>query len=180
MKCPRCQADNPTESLYCGRCGTQLGAAREAPSSFTRTAAFEPPVPDLSAGTVFAGRYQVMEELGKGGMGRVYKAFDSEVEELVALKVLNPEIASGEGVIERFRNELKLARRIAHRSVCRMFDLGRAGDTTYITMEFVSGEDLKTLLKRVGQLPSAGPCPSPGRWPRALSRPTGWASSIAT
>ncbi len=154
MKCPRCQADNPTESLYCGRCGTQLGAAREAPSSFTRTAAFEPPVSDFSAGTVFAGRYQVMEELGKGGMGRVYKAFDSEIKELVALKVLNPEVASGEGVIERFRNELKLARRIAHRSVCRMFDLGRAGDTTYITMEFVSGEDLKTLLGRVGHLPA--------------------------
>ena len=155
MKCPRCQADNPTESLYCGRCGTQLGAARGAPASFTRTAAFEPPVPELSPGTVFAGRYQVMEELGKGGMGRVYKAFDSEVKEIVALKVLNTEIASGEGVIERFRNELKLARRIAHRSVCRMFDLGRAGDTTYITMEFVSGEDLKTLLKRVGQLPAS-------------------------
>jgi eukaryotic-like serine/threonine-protein kinase len=155
MKCPRCQADNPTESLYCGRCGTQLGAARGAPSSFTRTAAFEPPVPEISPGTVFAGRYQIMEELGKGGMGRVYKAFDSEVKELVALKVLNTEIASGEGVIERFRNELKLARRIAHRSVCRMFDLGRAGDTTYITMEFVSGEDLKTLLKRVGQLPAS-------------------------
>jgi serine/threonine-protein kinase len=112
-------------------------------------------VPELSPGTVFAGRYQVMEELGKGGMGRVYKAFDSEVKELVALKVLNTEIASGEGVIERFRNELKLARRIAHRSVCRMFDLGRAGDTTYITMEFVSGEDLKTLLRRVGQLPAS-------------------------
>ncbi len=154
MKCPRCQAENPTESLFCSRCGTQLAGPREAPSSFTQTAAFEPPVPELSVGTVFAGRYQVMEELGKGGMGRVYKAFDSEIKELVALKVLNPEVAPGEGVIERFRNELKLARRIAHRSVCRMFDLGRAGDTTYITMEFVSGEDLKTLLRRVGHLPA--------------------------
>ncbi|OGD20922.1 MAG: hypothetical protein A2W03_07355 [Candidatus Aminicenantes bacterium RBG_16_63_16] len=154
MKCPRCQADNPAESLYCSRCGTQLAGPREVPSSFTQTAAFEPPAPELSVGTVFAGRYQVMEELGKGGMGRVYKAFDSEIKELVALKILNPEVATGEGVIERFRNELKLARRIAHRSVCRMFDLGRSGDTTYITMELVSGEDLKTLLRRVGQLPA--------------------------
>ncbi len=154
MKCPRCQAENPTESLYCGRCGTQLGGSPEAPASFTRTAAFEPLPAGLGVGTTFAGRYQVMEELGKGGMGRVYKAFDSEIKELVALKILNPEIASGEGVIERFRNELKLARRIAHRSVCRMFDLGRSGDTTYITMELVSGEDLKTLLRRVGQLPA--------------------------
>ena len=154
MICPRCQDENPAESLYCGRCGTPLSVTAGAPSSFTRTAAFEPPAKGLAVGTTFARRYQVMEELGKGGMGRVYKAFDSEVKELVALKVLNPEIASGEGVIERFRNELKLARRIAHRSICRVFDLGRDGDTTYITMEFVSGEDLKTLLRRVGQLPA--------------------------
>lgn len=154
MKCPRCQAENPAESSYCGCCGTQLIGQGEGPSSFTRTAAFAPPPPELSVGTTFAGRYQVMEELGKGGMGRVYKAFDSEIREHVALKILNPEVASGEGMIERFRNELKLARRIAHRSVCRMFDLGRTGDTTYITMEFVSGEDLKNLLRRVGQLPA--------------------------
>jgi serine/threonine protein kinase/Tfp pilus assembly protein PilF len=154
MKCPRCQSDNPTESLYCSRCGTQLIGRRDSSPSFTQTAAFVPPQPELAIGATFAGRYQVMEELGKGGMGRVYKAFDSEIQELVALKILNPEIAAGEGVIERFRNELKLARRIAHRHVCRMFDLGRADETTYITMEFVSGEDLKTLLRRVGQLPS--------------------------
>jgi serine/threonine protein kinase/tetratricopeptide (TPR) repeat protein len=154
MKCPRCQSDNPTESLYCSRCGTQLLAPRESPPSFTQTAVFEPPPQELTVGTMFAGRYRVMEELGKGGMGRVYKAFDSEIKEFVALKILNSEITSGEGVIERFRNELKLARRIAHRSVCRMFDLGRSGDTTYITMELVSGEDLKTLLRRVGQLPA--------------------------
>src|SRR5512136_948161 len=154
MTCPRCQAENPTGSLYCSRCGTQLAELSQGPSSFTRTAAFEPPPAELNVGTTFAGRFQVMEELGKGGMGRVYKAFDSEIKEHVALKILNPEIASSEGIIERFRNELKLARRIAHRSVCRMFDLGRAGDTTYITMELVSGEDLKTLLRRVGQLPA--------------------------
>ncbi len=154
MKCPRCQAENAADSIYCSRCGTQLIKPREVPSSVTQTASFEPPAPEISVGATFAGRYQVTEELGKGGMGRVYKAFDSEIKEHVALKILNPEIASDEGVIERFRNELKLARRIAHRSVCRMFDLSRSGDTTYITMEFVSGEDLKTLLRRVGQLPA--------------------------
>jgi len=84
-------------------------------------------------------------------MGRVYRAFDAEIKEHVALKILNPDIASDESVIERFRNELKFARKISHRNVCRMYDLGRAEDTTYISMEFVSGEDLKTLLKRVGQ-----------------------------
>ena len=63
---------------------------------------------------------------GKGGMGRVYKVFDTEVQEKIALKLLNPEIASDEQTIERFRNELKLARKISHRNVCRMYDLGRA------------------------------------------------------
>jgi TolB-like protein/Tfp pilus assembly protein PilF len=94
----------------------------------------------------------VIEELGKGGMGRVYKAFDTETKEHVALKILNRDIVSDESVIERFRNELKFARRISHRNICRMYDLGRAQDTTYISMEFVSGEDLKRLLRRVGQL----------------------------
>jgi serine/threonine-protein kinase len=105
----------------------------------------------LTVGTTFAGRYQVMELLGKGGMGRVYKAYDTEIKEHVALKILNPEIAADEGIIERFRNELKFARKISHRHVCRMFDLGRAEETTFISMEFVSGEDLKTLLRRIGQ-----------------------------
>jgi serine/threonine-protein kinase len=112
-------------------------------------------LPDgLTVGGTFAGRYQVTEELGQGGMGRVYKAYDAEIKENVALKVLNPEIAADESVVERFRNELKLARRVAHRHVCRMFDLGRSGDTTYITMEYVSGEDLKTLLRRISHLPA--------------------------
>jgi len=153
MKCPRCHSDNPDESAYCGRCGTQL--IKPPPSaSFTQTATFLAPPHDLPVGGTFAGRYQVTEELGKGGMGRVYKAYDTEIGEHVALKVLKPEISADESIVERFRNELKLARRISHRNVCRMFDLGRSQDTTYIAMEFVSGEDLKTLLRRVGQLPA--------------------------
>jgi serine/threonine-protein kinase len=120
----------------------------------TKTLTLQAPLHEFASGATVAGRYQIMEELGRGGMGQVYKAFDTEIKEVVALKILNPAIAGDETVIERFRNELKLARRIAHRSVCRMFDLGRAGDTTYITMEFVSGEDIKTLLRRVGQIPA--------------------------
>jgi TolB-like protein/tRNA A-37 threonylcarbamoyl transferase component Bud32/Tfp pilus assembly protein PilF len=152
MKCSRCQFDNPTGSLFCNRCGTQLFFNIE-PGSLTRTATIRAPFRDLPVGGTFAGRYQVIEELGRGGMGRVYKAYDTEIKEHVALKVLRPEIAADEGIIERFRNELRFARRVSHRNVCRMFDLGKTEDTAYITMEFVSGEDLKTLLKRVGQLP---------------------------
>jgi serine/threonine-protein kinase len=120
----------------------------------TQTATYLASPRELTVGGTFAGRYQVTEELGKGGMGRVYKAYDTEIREHVALKVLNPEIAADESVVERFRNELKLARRISHRNVCRMFDLGRVDDTAYISMEYVSGEDLKTLLRRIGHLPA--------------------------
>ncbi|MGB7295410.1 MAG: protein kinase [Candidatus Aminicenantales bacterium] len=152
MKCPRCHADNPDDSAFCARCGTQL--IKPSPSaSFTQTATFLASPHELPVGGTFAGRFQVTEELGKGGMGRVYKAYDAEIGEYVALKILKPEIAADEGIVERFRNELKLARRISHRHVCRMFDLGRSQETAYIAMEFVSGEDLKTLLRRVGQLP---------------------------
>jgi eukaryotic-like serine/threonine-protein kinase len=153
MKCPRCEYDNTSDSVFCSRCGTQLIKQPPAPS-VTQTATFLSSPRELTVGGTFAGRYQVTEELGKGGMGRVYKAYDTEIREHVALKVLNPEIAADEGVVERFRNELKLARRISHRNVCRMFDLGRVDDTAYISMEYVSGEDLKTLLRRIGHLPA--------------------------
>lgn len=108
---------------------------------------------ELTAGTTFAGRYQVIEDLGKGGMGRVYKVFDTEVREKLALKLIKPEIARDTASIERFRDELKLARTISHRNVCRMHDLGREENTYYITMEYVSGEDLKSLIHRIGALP---------------------------
>jgi eukaryotic-like serine/threonine-protein kinase len=153
MKCPRCDNDNPSDSAYCSRCGTRLLKASPS-ASVTQTATYLASPRELTVGGTFAGRYQVTEELGKGGMGRVYKAYDTEIREHVALKVLNPEIAADESVIERFRNELKLARRVSHRNVCRMFDLGRVGDTAYISMEYVSGEDLKMLLRRIGHLPA--------------------------
>jgi serine/threonine protein kinase/Flp pilus assembly protein TadD len=113
------------------------------------------PLRELETGTTFARRYQVIEELGHGGMGRVYKVFDTEVGEKLALKVLRPEIAGDPGTIERFRNELRLARTVSHRHVCRMHDLGREeGTGTYfITMEYVPGEDLKSLIRSIGALP---------------------------
>jgi serine/threonine protein kinase/tetratricopeptide (TPR) repeat protein len=113
------------------------------------------PLHELETGTTFARRYQVIEELGHGGMGRVYKVFDTEVGEKLALKVLRPEIAGDPGTIERFRNELRLARTVSHRHVCRMHDLGREDrtGTYFITMEYVPGEDLKSLIRSIGALP---------------------------
>jgi serine/threonine protein kinase len=120
------------------------------PHAFTKT--LVAPTKNLEAGSVFAGRYLILEELGRGGMGSVYKAFDKEVEEKIALKTIKSEIAADEKVIQRFRNELKIARKISHKNVCRMFDLGREDDTYYIAMEYVSGEDLKSSVRRMGPL----------------------------
>jgi serine/threonine protein kinase/Tfp pilus assembly protein PilF len=150
MECPKCGFANTKGTLYCGQCGTRLPASEGDFPSATKT--LETPLKELTVGTVFAGRYQIIEDLGKGGMGRVYKALDTEIGERVALKILKPEIVADEKTIERFRNELKISRQISHKNVCRMYHLGRDQGTHYITMEYVSGEELKSTVIRVGQL----------------------------
>ena len=150
VKCPTCHSDNPETQRFCGGCGTQLPPPQAHAPVVTET--LQTPVRELATGSTFAGRYQVIEELGHGGMGRVYKVFDTDIKEKIALKLLRPEIALDKETVERFSNELKLARKISHKNVCRMFDLGKAEGTTFITMEFVPGEDLKKLIRKSGQL----------------------------
>jgi serine/threonine protein kinase/tetratricopeptide (TPR) repeat protein len=116
------------------------------------TETLQAPVRELTTGSTFAGRYQVIEELGHGGMGTVYKVFDTKVKEKVALKLIKPEVASDKETIERFSNEIRLARRIGHRNVCKMFDIGEAEGTHFITMEYVHGEDLKSMIEMTGSL----------------------------
>ena len=161
MECPKCSADNPSGSSFCGRCGTSLLPAAPAPAAAPLAGPAPAPSPgktllmpveNLAPGTTFAGRYQVIEELGRGGMGRVYKVLDREVGERIALKLLRGEVAAHEGTISRFREELRLARRIIHKNVCRMFDLGSSEGTYFITMEYVDGEDLKKFIRRSGHL----------------------------
>jgi len=145
VKCPKCQAENPETKQFCGDCGTQLPSSRDIHPGVTET--LQTPIKELATGATFAGRYQIIEELGKGGMGKVYKVFDTDIKEKVALKLLKPEIASDKEMIERFSNELKYARKISHRNVCRMYDLGKAEGTHFITMEYVHGEDLKSMIR---------------------------------
>ncbi len=153
IKCPACHSDNPSDSKYCKECATPLPASEKPQVSVTET--LESPTEELTRGTLFASRYEIIEELGKGGMGKVYRVEDKKIKEEVALKLIKPEVASDKRTIERFGNELKMARKIAHRNVCRMYDLGEEKGTHYITMEYVPGEDLKRLIKKVGQF-SAG------------------------
>jgi serine/threonine protein kinase/Flp pilus assembly protein TadD len=149
-KCPKCHSENPETKQFCADCGTQL-IPPEGPR-VSKTLTLETRADGLARGVVFAGRYEIIEELGTGGMGKVYRAFDRKVEEEVALKILRPEIAADRRIIDRFRNELKIARKITHPNVCRMHDLNEEDKTLYITMEYVRGEDLKSLIRRTKQL----------------------------
>jgi serine/threonine protein kinase/tetratricopeptide (TPR) repeat protein len=153
MKCPKCNFDNPDSTNFCGKCGEPLLPSKKPALPHTRT--FQISLKELARGAVFANRYEVIEELGKGGMGKVYRVFDKTIKEEVALKLINPEIAGAERTIERFSNELKLARKIAHRNVCRMFDLDEEKGTHFITMEYVPGESLKSMIGMMGQLSAA-------------------------
>jgi serine/threonine protein kinase/Tol biopolymer transport system component len=150
MKCPKCQTENTLDSEFCKKCAAPLTSSREI--GISRTETLVPPREDLTTGAIFAGRYQVIEELGHGGMGKVYKVFDKETKSRVALKLISPDVAGHKNAIERFRNELKIARDISHKNICRMYDLGREAETYYITMEYVPGEDLRSLIRRTRRL----------------------------
>ena len=151
MRCPQCHADNSDDSRCCRQCATPLqtpSPGTPTPDSPTLIAAFD----KLNRGTIFAGRYEIIEELGKGGMGSVYKAFDQKLQEVVALKIIRPELGFNAAAVERFKTELKNARKIAHRHVCRLYDLGEAGLVQFISMEYVEGEDLKKFIRRAGPI----------------------------
>jgi serine/threonine protein kinase/tetratricopeptide (TPR) repeat protein len=150
MDCPKCRAPNPDTQAFCGQCGFSLQSA--SPPAEDVTEPSPRPRDELETGTTFAGRYQIIEELGRGGMGRVYKVIDKEVHAKVALKLIRPEIAADRATIDRFRQELKTAREISHKNICRMYDLGRDAGTYYLTMEYVSGQDLKSMIAMSGQL----------------------------
>ncbi len=146
--CPQCQTENTSDSQFCKKCATPLPLTEGI--SVTKT--LVTPVKRLARGTAFAGRYEVMEKLGKGGMGEVYKVRDKKLDEEMALKVLKPEIAADKDMIERFKNELKFARKIAHRNVCKMYDLNEEEEAFYITMEYVEEEDLKSFIRKKKKL----------------------------
>src|ERR1017187_10622762 len=108
----------------------------------------------LQPGVLFGGRYEILGVLGQGGMGAVYKARDRELDRLIALKVIRPELATDPAILQRFKQELILARNITHKNVVRIYDLGEADGIRFISMEYVDGEDLRTMLRRHGKLSS--------------------------
>ena len=120
-----------------------------APSPPTRRPASRVQIfaPMLEAGDVLGGRYEILQLLGEGGMGAVYKAQDRELDRPVALKLIRPELASNPSILARFKQELLLSRQVTHKNVIRIFDLGDADGVKFITMEFVEGRDLRALIQ---------------------------------
>ena len=156
MKCPNCQAENPENARFCGNCGIRLKEPAPAPGDpKTNDEATKPlptPVRELRRRAVFANRYEIIEELGWGGMGRLYRVMDTKINQEVALKILRPEISRDQQTIDRFSNELRLARQIAHKNVCRMYHLGEYEGTHFIIMEHIPGQDLQSMIKMTKQL----------------------------
>src|SRR5262245_59907158 len=107
----------------------------------------------LPTGTLLASRFRIVAPLGRGGMGEVYRADDLKLGQTVALKLLPDHLVSDPGRLAQFHNEVRLARTISHRNVCRTYDIGDADGRPFLTMEYVDGEDLASLLRRIGRFP---------------------------
>ena len=106
------------------------------------------------AGTTLAGRFRILGLLGKGGMGEVYRALDLTLNQMVALKFISHAAHTSEAALARFRNEVRIARQVSHPNVCRVYDIGVIEGQHFLSMEYVDGEDLASLLRRIGRLPS--------------------------
>jgi tetratricopeptide (TPR) repeat protein len=128
-------------------------SAPQAPSGYSSSLAATSITAFLSLqpGVTFAGRYEILNVLGQGGMGAVYQARDRELDRMIALKVIRPELATDPGILQRFKQELILARNITHKNVVRIYDLGESDGIRFITMEYVDGEDMRTMLRKHGK-----------------------------
>ncbi|MGC2095727.1 MAG: protein kinase, partial [Candidatus Sulfotelmatobacter sp.] len=124
-----------------------------APPSGPRNARVQVAAPMLQTGDVLGGRYEILQMLGEGGMGAVYKARDRELDRFVALKLIRPELAANPSILARFKQELLLSREVTHRNVIRIYDLGDADGVKFITMEFVEGQDLRSLIQENKKFP---------------------------
>lgn len=138
---------SPPESTPAVTGGSRLESTQIVPPAGRATFGL-----DTSVLAALGQRYEILAEAGHGSMGNVYKARDRETGETVALKLLKPEIASDQAMMDRFKNELLYARKITHKNVCRVYEFNRVGGVAYTSMEFVEGESLRSALNRFGAL----------------------------
>jgi serine/threonine protein kinase len=172
LTCRTCAKDVPDSSRFCLACGSELNGVG---ATVTQTVASAAPTPtpartpshsSLSSssgllaegrflpGVLLANRYRIVALLGRGGMGEVYRAHDLTLGQEVALKFLPEAAARNPAALARFYNEVRIARQVSHANVCRVYDLGEVDGQAYLSMEYVDGEDLGSLLRRIGRLPS--------------------------
>jgi serine/threonine protein kinase/tetratricopeptide (TPR) repeat protein len=179
MLCSTCKSDVPLSASHCPACGTatpvdadetqMLVEGDEDLTQGDRTQATRQPqgwskpfTPSdavayrkvsLAPGSILGGRYEILKTLGEGGMGSVFQAHDNEVDRIVALKVIRPELAGSAEILQRFRQELVLAQQITHRNAVRIYDLAVADGVRFISMEYIEGEELRDVMDKRGKLP---------------------------
>jgi dienelactone hydrolase/predicted Ser/Thr protein kinase len=146
MKCPRCHADNPDTSRFCGNCAALLAEEGQFAGSLTKT--LVTPLPVISKDKLIAGKYRIVEEIGRGGMGVVYKAEDARLQRTVALKFLPPHLADSPELKERFLIEARAAAALSHPNICVIHEVGESEDRSFIAMEYVDGETLRDKIKK--------------------------------
>src|SRR5712672_3566620 len=148
MICTHCHTPNPTSAVICSRCGSGLdiGADIGATLEVSESAS-------INTGTDFGPRYHVESLLGAGGMGKVYKARDRELDRIVAIKVLRPDLMTDPMAMQRFKHELLLASSISHPNILRIHDLGEYNAVKFISMAYVDGGDLTQVMRKEGRLP---------------------------
>ena len=150
MKCPKCHADNPDTSRFCSNCATSLTSAKAVAPSLTKT--LESPTYVVAPGTVIAGHYEVLEKLGQGGMGEVYRALDKNLGRQVAIKILPEEFSEDPERLARFEREAKLLATLNHPNIAAVYGFEEAKGLRFLVLELVEGETLQTRLDR-GALP---------------------------
>lgn len=152
--CPACGHKNSVGAKFCDQCSTAVPQTVAPAFGSMATLTGETPVTLIERGTLLSGgRYEILEVLGQGGMGAVYKARDRELDRWVAIKVIQPELANSPAIIKRFKQELILSRQVTHRNVVRIFDIGETDGMKFITMEYIDGIDLKTSILKRGKIP---------------------------
>jgi tetratricopeptide (TPR) repeat protein/predicted Ser/Thr protein kinase len=179
MDCPQCGLTSPPGVIACPQCKTPLpvrpaSGSSPSPGTFHANEA-DPTIAgeastggshsnasgnrksnsseiDLRPGIVLGGRYEILQQLGEGGMGAVYNVHDRELERVIALKVIRPELAQTPEILNRFKQELIIARKVTHKNVSRIYDLADADGVKFITMEFIEGRSLTSLLQEKGKL----------------------------
>ncbi|MEO8434887.1 MAG: protein kinase [Pyrinomonadaceae bacterium] len=170
MRCPACQKDVGKDDTKCPACGVTLDDAATQRFDVSRPPSFRTTYqksPDLSTssydpiddaafvpGTMLADRYRIVGLLGKGGMGEVYRADDLKLSQPVALKFLPDHLLTDGAALARFHREVRIAREVSHRNVCRVYDIGEVDGRHFLSMEYIKGEELSSLLHRIGRLPS--------------------------